>query len=62
LCYPINKILFWRFIIITTILTWIGGRPVEDPFVIIGQLITLLYFLYFLLTPVISFLWDKKRQ
>jgi len=29
------------------LLTWIGARPVEEPYVVVGQLLTLLYFLYY---------------
>lgn len=31
------------------ILTWIGAKPVEDPYVFIGQLFTVIYFSYFIL-------------
>lgn len=47
--YPLNKLLFWIFIIIIILLTWIGARPVEDPFINTGKILTLLYFLFFLL-------------
>lgn len=57
--YPHNKILFWRFISIFLILTWIGARPVEEPFIIIGQLSTVLYFLYFFISPRSFNLWNK---
>lgn len=56
--YPINQILFWIFVRSWAILTWIGGRPVEDPYIIIGQSFTLIYFLYYLLNPVITKIWD----
>lgn len=57
--YPINKLLFW--IIITTIilLTWIGARPVEDPYILIGQILTIIYFLYYIINPIIAKIWDK---
>lgn len=60
--YPINKIIFWSFISIATLLTWIGGRPVEDPFILIGQILTVFYFLYFLRVPTLALLWDKLNK
>nr|QJT42731.1 cytochrome b [Diplocheila zealandica] len=57
--YPINQILFWCFFIIVVLLTWIGMRPVEDPYIYMGQILTILYFLYFLINPLIMKLWDN---
>nr|AXS65839.1 cytochrome b [Curculionoidea sp. 29 KM-2017] len=57
--YPINKILFWTLIINIFLLTWIGARPVEDPYILIGQLLTCSYFLYYILNPLMFKLWDK---
>nr|AMW67863.1 cytochrome b [Nevrorthus apatelios] len=57
--YPINKILFWLMVIIVLLLTWIGARPVEDPYVFIGQILTILYFLYYILNPIVHKLWDN---
>nr|YP_010334344.1 cytochrome b [Polypedates impresus]UNH90292.1 cytochrome b [Polypedates impresus] len=45
---PLTKILFWTLIANTMILTWIGGQPVEDPFIAIGQLASGLYFVVFI--------------
>nr|YP_009003768.1 cytochrome b [Rana cf. chensinensis QYCRCCH_C]AHH80793.1 cytochrome b [Rana cf. chensinensis QYCRCCH_C] len=57
---PIAKIFFWVLIANTTILTWIGGQPVEDPFIIIGQITSTLYFLIFvLLVPTLGLLENK---
>ena len=39
-----NLILTWGFLRVFFILTWIGGKPVEDPYIIIGQVFTVLYF------------------
>nr|YP_010610978.1 cytochrome b [Rhingia campestris]WAP91812.1 cytochrome b [Rhingia campestris] len=57
--YPINKILFWIMVSIVILLTWAGARPVEDPFVIISQILTVLYFLYYLVNPLITKWWDN---
>lgn len=57
--YPLNKILFWNFVIIVILLTWIGARPVEDPFIFTGQTLTVTYFIYYLINPIILKLWDK---
>lgn len=57
--YPIRKILFWTILSIVILLTWIGARPVEDPYIIIGQILTILYFLYYLIDPLIIKFWEK---
>jgi len=57
--YPINKILFWRLLTIVILLTWIGARPVEDPYILTGQILTVLYFSYYLINPFLARLWDK---
>jgi len=57
--YPINQTIFWLIVIIVILLTWIGARPVESPYIIIGQVLTALYFLYYLLNPIINIWWDK---
>nr|YP_010439641.1 cytochrome b [Pida apicalis]UTC33530.1 cytochrome b [Pida apicalis] len=57
--YPINQMLFWSFIISIILLTWIGARPVESPYIITGQLLTIYYFSYFFFNPLINKYWDK---
>lgn len=57
--YPINQILFWLIVITIILLTWIGARPVEDPYVIIGQILTIFYFSYYIFNPIINKIWDN---
>nr|WMQ52885.1 cytochrome b [Marumba saishiuana] len=57
--YPINQMLFWFFIIMIILLTWIGARPVETPYIMTGQILTILYFSYFIINPMLSYYWDK---
>lgn len=57
--YPINQILFWFIVSTIILLTWIGARPVEDPYVIIGQILTVFYFSYYIFNPIINKIWDK---
>nr|YP_010957016.1 cytochrome b [Bembrops anatirostris]WMY90200.1 cytochrome b [Bembrops anatirostris] len=45
---PLSQFLFWTLIADVVILTWIGGMPVEDPYIMIGQVASLLYFILFL--------------
>nr|YP_009353592.1 cytochrome b [Curculio davidi]AQX92146.1 cytochrome b [Curculio davidi] len=56
--YPINKILFWSFLSIILLLTWIGARPVETPYIFIGQILTIIYFSYFPLNSITAKIWD----
>nr|YP_009667262.1 cytochrome b [Odorrana livida]ARO35558.1 cytochrome b [Odorrana livida] len=57
---PIAKIFFWTLIATTAILTWIGGQPVEDPFITIGQIASALYFLIFILLIPMLGIWENK--
>ena len=57
--YPANQVLFWTFVGIFFILTWIGACPVETPYEQIGQVFTVLYFSYFIINPLTHLLWDN---
>nr|YP_009643504.1 cytochrome b [Dindymus rubiginosus]APO08947.1 cytochrome b [Dindymus rubiginosus] len=57
--YPINKLMFWMFITTIMLLTWIGARPAEEPFILVGQLLTVAYFSYFIITPLMLKFWEN---
>nr|AEW22913.1 cytochrome b [Solea solea] len=60
---PISQFLFWTLVADVIILTWIGGMPVEDPFIVIGQVASALYFLLFLvLMPLAGWLENKALK
>lgn len=46
---PLGKIFYWIFMTNFVLLTWIGSKPVEEPFIFIGQVSSVIYFSYFLL-------------
>uniref|UniRef100_A0AAU6QG36 Cytochrome b n=1 Tax=Prionospio sanmartini TaxID=3050092 RepID=A0AAU6QG36_9ANNE len=56
--FPINQIIFWSLAAILFLLTWIGGRPVEDPYIFLGQIFTALYFMYYIINPLATHLWN----
>nr|WEL32820.1 cytochrome b [Pentaspinula unispinula] len=55
---PINQIMFWMMIMSVMLLTWIGKRPVEEPYITVGQMLTILYFSYFIINTHLSNLWN----
>nr|YP_008816225.1 cytochrome b [Schizothorax esocinus]AHA03957.1 cytochrome b [Schizothorax esocinus] len=60
---PITHFLFWTLVADMIILTWIGGMPVEHPFIIIGQIASVLYFALFLVfIPLAGWLENKALE
>nr|ARI50060.1 cytochrome b [Steromphala umbilicaris] len=57
--YPVNQVLFWGLVGVLFILTWIGACPVEAPYEGIGQVFTVVYFMYYLINPLAHLAWDK---
>nr|QKG03058.1 cytochrome b [Clione limacina] len=57
--YSVAQPLFWSWVSVFLLLTWIGARPVEDPYIFLGQILTCAYFSYFVFTPIVINLNDK---
>nr|YP_009938313.1 cytochrome b [Lethe helle]QNU07732.1 cytochrome b [Lethe helle] len=57
--YPLNQILFWSMVATVILLTWIGARPIENLYVITSQLLTIYYFSYFIINPILNKFWDN---
>lgn len=54
---PLNKVAFFVFVANFLILMQIGAKHVEDPFILLGQISTVLYFGHFLfIIPTLSVL------
>nr|QJW33805.1 cytochrome b [Lymantria sugii] len=57
--YPLNQIMFWSLLTTIILLTWIGARPVENPYIITGQILTIMYFSYYIMNPIMNMYWDN---
>ena len=57
---PLGKIFYWIFMANFIFLTWIGSKPVEEPFILLGQISSIIYFVYFIiLIPLTGFIENK---
>ncbi len=56
---PLFKKFYWLFIADCFILGWIGGNPVENPYILIGQIATVYYFVFFLVIIPLLGIFEK---
>jgi len=52
------KLLFWVFVVNFFMLTFAGGWPVAEPFIVVTRYISVAYFSYFYLLALCRKLWD----
>nr|YP_009735112.1 cytochrome b [Acropyga fuhrmanni]QBG38599.1 cytochrome b [Acropyga fuhrmanni] len=52
--YPINQFMYWMFINTFLLLTWSGSQMIETPFMNISQILSMIYFLYFMFFIIIK--------
>nr|AJT35535.1 cytochrome b [Phrixothrix hirtus] len=45
---PLTKMIMWYFLMIMMMLTWLSTMPMENPFIEMNQLMTMLYFLIYI--------------
>jgi ubiquinol-cytochrome c reductase cytochrome b subunit len=58
---PKFRMFFWILVVDVLILGWCGGKPAEEPWVMVSQLATIYYFAHFLIIlPILS--WVEKTQ
>jgi len=46
---PLFKLFYWFLVIDVLLLGWLGAKPVEEPYILIAQLSTSFYFLFFVI-------------
>ena len=59
---PWYKLFFWLFVANAILLGWLGSRPAEGVYVLMAQLATLYYFVFFLvIMPLLGLIETPRR-
>jgi ubiquinol-cytochrome c reductase cytochrome b subunit len=59
---PIHQKLFWLLLADCLLVGWIGCQPVEAPYVTIRQIVSIGFFFYFSITPILGKLQARLIQ
>lgn len=59
---PFMKIIFWLFLSNFVLLGWIGAKPVSDPYIMIGQNCSIIYFAWFAIVPMVGIIENTIYQ
>ena len=60
--YPLNEFYYWTHINTVCLLTWIGARPVEDPYILVGQILSCIYFSYYFFRVAVQKILDLLQK
>ena len=58
---PIYKKFFWVFVVNAVILGWVGSKPAEGHYILIGRIATIYYFAHFLVLMPLLGRYEKHR-
>jgi ubiquinol-cytochrome c reductase cytochrome b subunit len=57
---PLFKFFYWLLVADFLILGWVGQKPVKDVFIVVGQIATVYYFLFFIVLIPVLVIIEKK--
>nr|AEV76938.1 cytochrome b [Camponotus vafer] len=57
--YPINQFSYWIYINTFILLTWLGSQVIEYPYIMMSQIMSTIYFLYFMTLTPLTKMWDS---
>lgn len=53
---PLVSVLFWIFVFNFLFLLWVGARPIAQPYILLGQLSTVIYFMFIIVILTLALL------
>nr|YP_784030.1 cytochrome b [Acanthocardia tuberculata]ABF60136.1 cytochrome b [Acanthocardia tuberculata] len=54
----VGQVYYWLFVVDFVLLSWVGTCPVEEPYILLGQCLTVFYFSYFLTAWKVCSSWE----